>query len=462
MKTHESTRGQILIGATIIVLVLLIVVPLMVQWGQQEAKLSVKEHQTTTSFNLAEGAVDRGLFKLKSGTSTWRNAADGVVIPGYNFDTIYTDVPGGSYRLRFTAGPDTEEVTVFAEARDDRTLQTRAIQAVYTSNSLPGPVLGGGIVEYAGSFEAHWGPMMAQNDIRISGNAKTEYFPRKFSKTVVTGVSGYQRDTNGLAAPNTDNVEWWSDYPVPDLPVLDFTTMRSSAAANGTLNYYTTGGSSGSGKCIGWSGKDRCRTGTSSWSNHQNKHHFFNSHNHAKSKQNLIWYWDDDVIFTGTTGGTGCNRLGLYGVIVSRGNMTINAGDCYAYTGPVPRFAWREYTKLTNSTGDTNALNQYPADNGYRSNRLTFNRGGETWSGGPPAMNTDVGLRGFIYTGGDFTINSVSDMAGTIWVAGDIVNNDTSERVLVFYEGSNPVVPVLNVVVTRVAWEEVSPSTVTW
>jgi hypothetical protein len=130
--------------------------------------------------------------------------------------------------------------------------------------------------------------------------------------------------------------------------------------------------------------------------------------------------------------------------------MTVDSGDCYAYVGPVPANAWREYAKLTTAANDTAAVNEYPADNGFQTNRLTFNHGGETWTGGPPSGNTDVGFRGFVYIGGDLTLNSLSDVSGTMWVVGNTINNDVSgERVNVFYEGNNPNIPLLNVVLAR-------------
>jgi hypothetical protein len=170
-----------------------------------------------------------------------------------------------------------------------------------------------------------------------------------------------------------------------------------------------------------------------------------------------------DVTFSGDAGGGGgCHRLGLYGTVIVRGNMIMDAGDCLRYEGPVPPNAWKEYTKLKSAQFDTAALDEYPADNGLKTVRSTFLHGTETWTGGPPAANTDVGIRGFAYIGKNLTINSVSDIAGTIWTVGDIDNNTTGERVLVFYEGDNPNIPVLNVVLVRQSWDEVPPSAVPW
>lgn len=465
IRPIAGRSGQVLAGALMLLLVLLIVVPAVVNWVQQESRASVKDSRTTTAFNLAEAAVERGVWKLKSSTTSWSNAKNGVAIAGYDFDSTYADVPGGTYRVRFATGPSSNQVTVYGEGRDVNRGETRAIRGVYENSSLPGPLLTSGIMQYSGAFECHWGPAMAQGNITISGNAGTEYFPRKFSKGVVTATSGQNRDTNGLNPPNTDNIEWWSDYDVPDLPLLDFTTLRASAAANGTLNYYN--GSTSSHTMTPYPGgtPTACRNaGTSS--NHPNPHnlHFLDSNSHNLSKRNLIWYWDGDLAFTGNQN-TGCHRNGLWGTVIVRGNLTIETGDCYAFTGPVPANAWMEYGKINAGGGDTAATNQFPADNGFQQVRNTFIHGSQTWSGGPPSGNTDVGMRGFVYVGGNLRIvsNAQSDYQGVIWVNGDIVNENTGERSLVFYDetvGSS--LPVLNVVLVRRDWRETSASTIAW
>jgi hypothetical protein len=213
-----TDRGQVLVGVTLLVLILMILLPLMVQWGSQESKHAVKEQQTTTTFNIAEGAVDRGLWKLKSATSTWASAVAGTVIPGYDLDVVYTDIIGAVYRLKFSTGPSVHQVTVLAEGKDLNSGQTRALRVVYENRSIPGPILSGGMVDYADTFDAQWGPIMAHGNIQISGTAANRFFPRKFSKQVVTGTSSRPRDISGLNPPNTDNIEWWSDYPVPIFP----------------------------------------------------------------------------------------------------------------------------------------------------------------------------------------------------------------------------------------------------
>jgi hypothetical protein len=102
---RHRLSGQILVGATLLILMLLILIPLLIQWSQDESRWAVKDQQTTTTFNLAEGAVDRGMWKLKSATSTWAAAAAGTVIAGYNLDVVYQDIVGALYPTPVFFGP---------------------------------------------------------------------------------------------------------------------------------------------------------------------------------------------------------------------------------------------------------------------------------------------------------------------------------------------------------------------
>src|ERR1019366_1333872 len=101
---RQSEQGQILPIVIACLLMLTIVLFGLVNWIQNDTKLSVKEQKSTTAINFAEAGVDRGSWKLQSSTSTWVTAAAGTIIPGYIFDTTFTDIPGGAYRIKFTPG----------------------------------------------------------------------------------------------------------------------------------------------------------------------------------------------------------------------------------------------------------------------------------------------------------------------------------------------------------------------
>jgi len=454
---YKNNKGQLLVAVLLAVAILGIFLPAVVLWVRQEAQWSVKEQQSTIAFNLADAGIERGMWKLKSSTYTWTMASEGGVITGYNFDTVYTDIPGGKYRIKFSSGPLVRSVTILSEGKDDKTGQVRAIRAVYQNQNIPGAVISKGVITWANAFSAHWGPIMSHNNINITdANAAQDYFPRKFSKQVVyCNQKGYERDSNGLNPPNTDGIEWWSDYPVPDLPELDFAALRSSAQATGTLNVYgckKTGAS--------WDKRSSCSTSG------DHSKHFGNTYNYPNARKQYVFYWDDDVILAG---GTGSYGSGIWGTIIARKNLTLDTGDNYSYTGPVPAEAWREYTIIqktgSNTYYDTSAKNEYPADDGYQKNRTTFNFGGETWTRGqnpPPSYNTDVGIRGFVYVGGDLTINGPLDINGAVWVEGNVSKAVGSERCIIFFDDNLSNIPTLNVVLVRKSWDEVKPSSTPW
>ncbi|MFC1501569.1 hypothetical protein ACFL58_03885 [Elusimicrobiota bacterium] len=449
----QREKGQILPMVLIVLAVLTIMVPAMVLWVQSESRATVKSRKMTTAFNLAEAAVDRGLWELKKSTTTWNTVYSGTPITGYNFDVSYDDIAGGTYRIRY-GNLTGNQVEIIGEGRDSTTDEVRAIRAVYRNMSVPGVIISGGMVNIANAFEAHWGPIMAHDNINITdASAAQNYFPRKYSRQVVTCNSkGYQRDGNGLDPPNTDGIEWWSGYDVPDLPMLDFATLRSSAAATNTLNVYGC-----TNKASPWG----CTWSTIKCNSYGNNHaeHFLNTWNHPSSQKNYVWYWDGDVELVGPGGSGGS---GIYGNVIVRGDLTLNSGDNLSVPNyPVPGSAWQEYAKITKTVGDTATKNQYPADDGYQTIRPTFNLGSESWSTGPSNANTDVGIRGFIYVGGDLDINSMMDIAGAVWVVGNISKNVGSDICYLFFdEGIN--LPTLNVVCVRQSWDEVTPSSTPW
>jgi len=471
MKQNES--GQMLAIALGIVLLLLIIVPNLVKMVQTESRQTDKQRKSTIAFNIAETAVERGMWKLKESTGAWDNAYRGNAIPGYNFDVTHTDVDGGSYRIRITSGPNLREVTIVGEGKDQTSQEVRAIRAVFRNTAVPGAMISRGVITWANAFSAHWGAIMAHGNINITdANAAMDYFPRKYSRQVVAapGFGQYARDVNGIDPPNTDGVEWWSDYPVPDLPVLDFAALRSSAAATNTLNIYGCSKMSSNPNPPGhpwrwWVGSGynySCNLGGGSGS-HTGQRHFQNPWRHPWHASSFTWYWDNDVIFTGGTGARGC---GIIGNIIIRGNFTNYCGDNLYWNEiglencRVPSEAWREYAKITKTTGDTAAINEYPADNGYQTCRPTFRFGAETWTGGqnpPPAGNTDVGIKGFLYVGGNYNIEGPMDIYGAVWVVGNVSKAVGAERTIIFYD-ENLDLPTLNVVLLRRSWQEIPPS----
>jgi len=219
----------------IILLFLLIVVPVLVKWTQQDSKASVKDQKTSAAFSLAEAAVDRGNWKVKSSTATFAQVMAGSILAGYNFDVTYADIPGGSYRIKVASGPDIGQVTIYGEGRSAGNNETRAIKAVYTNTSVPGAILAGANLKTDKDSVVHWGPVMAKGDITVATqSAVNTHFPRKLAMGVVKPFDT-TTDPPNFSIPR-EKSEWESNYPVPDMPVFDFEAIRASAAATGTLN----------------------------------------------------------------------------------------------------------------------------------------------------------------------------------------------------------------------------------
>jgi Tfp pilus assembly protein PilX len=427
-------RGQVLAGVVLLLALLLIIVPAAVKWMQQDTKMSVKNSQSSTAFNLAEAAIDRGMWKLKSSTATWDDAATGIAPAGYNFDVTYNDVPGGTYRVKlssYTGG----YVEIWGEGRDGLRKETRSIKAVYANLSVPGAIMAGGALSEAGLAIVHWGPILAWNTITISGTGLNHHYPRKLSKqTVVSSPSG-SYDTNGLTPPNTDNLEWWSDYDVPDLPLLDFNTLRSSAIATNTLNCYGNYDSN--------THQVPCNV---SKSNDNVK----NIYKDNRNALNYVWYWDNSVNMITT---------GIKGTTIVRGNLYTSSDDMYNDPGnadvnlKMPSNAWIEYQKV-----DTSAKNNYPGDIGLQSSNNYYRLGSCSSSCEGSLSGGDLGFYGFVYVGGDVNFQGDADIYGAVWVVGSW---SAAGNNLVFYD-STLTLPKLNVVLVRQSWQETSPSGTAW
>lgn len=434
MRTKPTTggRGQVLVGVILVMMALLIMVPALVQWMQQESRTSVKDQRTGTAFNLAQGAVERGMWKLKSSTTTWNTIMNATAIAGYNFDVTYGDLPGGTYRIGFSTGVVNgfAVAIVWGEGRDSDRKETRSIQAAYANTTIAGAIIANSNVLMDGNSAVNWGPVMAMGDINLSGTAATQYRPRKLSKQSVIGTGGQPRDINGITPPNTDNLEWWSDYDVPELPLFDFTTMRSSAIASNTLNC--------NGAWVNATKQVPCNTGCVSCN-------ISGMYKDNRNALNLIWYWDNNVIISDS---------GIKGTTIVRGDLTLKGADVGNASMPmnIPVNAWMEYQKL-----DTTAANQYPGDTGYRSTAGNYVLGSAS---SLEQSVGDVAFNGFVYVGHDIHMlaGSQGDVYGAIWVAGAWDSHSNNE---IFFN-DKLTVPALNVVLTRQSWKEVTPNTAAW
>ncbi len=526
-----NKKGQVLPIVIAIALFIIVMVPVIVDWVRHQTRIAKKQEGRSIATNLAEAGINRGVWKLKSSTATWSLAVNGKPIAGYNFDVNYDDISGGIYRIKFSTTSEKNCVEILAEGKDLTTGEVRAIKAVYKNMTIPGSIISKGHIYLGNAFECHWGPVIAHGDIKITDAViAKKYYPRKFARGVVSSVPSYPRDTNGLNPPNTDNLEWWSDYPVPDLPILDFNALRSSAAVacsvylvyssqdsnywyncywklgeptsppsnwvgtgikdkNGnpmissatinTLNFYACSEMQSYKGPKYWMRYDiiskstkkvqqetrLSRCNLTPGQNHDGKPHLQNPWRHPAKLAGRVWYYDGDLIMTGSTGANGC---GIIGQLIVRGNFTNYTGDNLAYTGnpetgltleqcKVPTEAYLEYQKIDNTS-----INQYPADDGYKRVRKYFRFGQETWSDGPYTANTDVGLAGFLYVGGNYDMEGPMDIYGAVWVVGNVSRGTGVSEFSILYFDENLNLPSLNVVLVRKSWQTVPPTNIPW
>ncbi|MBI4669033.1 MAG: hypothetical protein HY747_07580 [Elusimicrobia bacterium] len=440
----KKDKGVALVTVLMTMMLMLLVIPAIIDWLITDTRLAIKIQKSTLAYNLAEGAVDRGIWKLKASTATWSDAYKGIAISNYNFDKTFDDITGGYYRIKFASGPSDNQVTITGEGKDLASKETRSIVCVVENITIPGALFSAAGINVGNHFAIDWGPIVAQNDIALTdAQAAKKYFPRKLSRQVVTGQGVYVRDTNGLDSPNTDNLEWWSDYDVPDMPSLDFTSLRSSADANGTLNICDAP--------VKGQSATECR--------------FENSYNHVKSQNNLIWYWDNPIGDDTTVNLEG--SVGIWGTVIVRGNMEWSGSDSMSYVATVPSNAWKEYQKC-----DTSAINEYPADSGLNSNRTTFNLSTETWTWGngkcyesnsdvPASGGCDVSFRGFIYVGSNLDIAGGQDVHGALWVVGTVSAGGGGIS-HIFFDHQIKDIPTLNIVLEQKSWKEQIPNTQAW
>jgi hypothetical protein len=218
-----NSRGNVLIIAIAILLVLSIMIPAMIKYIQNESKWTMKEQQTTRAFQLAEGGVERGFQQVILSTTVWGQIQAGTVPTGLHFDQLYTDIAGGTYALNISSGPGTQQVTITGVGRDASTKEVRAVSANYGNTASNAAIFAMGGLTLTGNPVVEWGPVLSPATITTD-----KAHPRFYSAGDVT------LDPNGPTPPNSDNVQWWSyDAALPPPPQVDLQAYLSSATAQG-------------------------------------------------------------------------------------------------------------------------------------------------------------------------------------------------------------------------------------
>lgn len=407
----KRRKGQLLVGAILLMAVLAIILPIMVMYVQNEAKWSVKQGQNTNAFQLAEGALDRGYQKVMESTQTWRAVLAGQVLPGMNFDISYTDLSGGTYAVSVTSGPGEQEVTIIGVGRDKMNKEVRALKGVYVNSMMDDVSIAAakGVTMNGNNIEVEWGAVSSPQAINILTKTHPSYW----------SAAGIDLDTNGTAHPNDDaNNWWWHSYytELPPMPSVDFAAYKSSAIDSGNdpcgNAYYQPG----------------------NWSTNCN------------SSTGKTYYIEGN--WTGF-------KSAIVGNIIVMGNFTFSNGaqpTLGSYTATVPPTAWKQYCNdwaYYRTEYDPALPIATPAcfgdiDNGYRPTGLT--------------KSINPAIHGFMYVGGNLTLpngGGSSDLLhGAIIVNGNADINSNS-HCKVYYDASVASnILTTNIYLVRQSWQD--------
>lgn len=463
-------RGQMAITLVLGVLMLLmIIIPVLDRYVSNEAKWGVKERKSSLAFHLAEAGADRGYWKLKENSDNWDTVAGGGSIAGYNDDVDYTDIEGGSYRVRMEQGDTATKVDIIATGKDYTSNEYRAIKVVYSKEGITA-ALQAGSVSASGNVAVHWGPMMSVTAMVLKGSSN-ELYPRKYARGSITAVGGYADRDSDPDSPNKgpytgSKEEWWSynEPPgVPDVLTPDTSYYMSLAKSQtctpaGTQGCYYEGN-----QTINSLVDTNCTDG-----------------GNPKTR-----YFTGDL----TLGG---NKY-FCGVLIVMGDLTITGGAANAGKIAVtpPDTAWKEYqcnvpthdgetggppgeedmrtwtyeaggthpSSCSGPHGDTAAVDEYPGDAGYHAvSEYNFYTGrtasGHCGLGNSPSFGkAALCYKGYIYTAGDLDNGGGCRFFGSVNAAGPGGLTGGGD---IFYDSSLNIT-FLNDNITRESWYEVSP-----
>lgn len=216
MPRARRADGQFIVGGVVFLGALLVVVQAMVWFARQEAVWTSKERKSTSAFYLAEAGYDRAVWKLKERAGNFDDLLAGGSLAGYAWDTEYSDVPGGAYKVWIGSGPGDQQLTVFAAGKDQASGEFRAIEAVLDRRFIVAPLISPAI-SVTGAATIHWGSVLSIGAMDLSGGAN-QLYPRKLSRGAITASGAYGNRDSNPTAPNTDGLEWWSYNQPPGVP----------------------------------------------------------------------------------------------------------------------------------------------------------------------------------------------------------------------------------------------------
>lgn len=410
----NSKRGQVLLGAMVLLLALAVFVPILVQFVQTESRHMVKGEKNTQAFQLAEAAIERGYQNLILSTTTWAMASSGTVVTGFDFDQTYISPSGGEYQIGYSTGAGSS-VYVTGVGRDRDRKEIRAIKAQYVGNGdLGNSIYSGGQVSVHGSANIEWGPVFSRTDI-TTGGAK---WPRFYSTGKIDPL-----DTNP-SVPNSDNLQYWAYYSnMPNFPTIDLNYYKTKAQtldSGGTPpaacggNYYKVGN-------ITFQGCDGGGAG-----------------------QSGTWYMTGNGTLKAGGGGNY-----LIGEVIILGNLEMNGngGSFKSLTVSIPPEAWQEYCE---SSGV--AWTHYQTMDGSAPASCAAATAGSYEATGTYTI-TNVLVNGLMYQGGNYQATG-SGNASFYGVVYCIAQPSLGANMTLWYQPNLSMVTTSSLV-QRVSWQDV-------
>jgi hypothetical protein len=398
----RGSKGQLLVGAIVFLLVLSVIVESMVWYSKLEIRETTHVQHSDSAYRLAESGIERAFLDLEQSNNDYENIVAGNPLTGYKFDQAYTDVKNGKYAVQVTSGPSLHEIQIASIGRDDRTGETRGVLATYDTG------LGGqfamranGISITGNNIQVEWGPVMSQNPINSSGRLSPFYW----------SASAIDLDGNGPTPPNNDqySCQWKSwDPNLPPSPAVNLGFYKSSATATGT--YFNT---------------NQTFSGLLDTSGH-------------------TYYIDGDLTLQPP-------NVYIVGNVIVTGNLFIPNGNWGNGTEaiPVPQNAWQQYCAnwtYYKTTYDPSAPVMWPGST-------------STYVSNPSLTFTDhkVGLHGFLYVGGNLSMGGgggSSSIVGSVLVNGAaMIPSNSNVRIFYSPDVSSKIV-YAHTTLSRTSWME--------
>jgi len=375
--TTNSYGSFLVLAMGLVLIVSILILPLMTMFSQK-TKANTQYNIEKRSYEIAKAGLGRGLWYLIQDKERLEAIKQGQKLDGYQndvahgqklqvsgYDFTHENTRYERYYLDISSGPLSNQITIVSEGTDHESKSTVRLTAVYediTQNTAvfieSDPIVVDWGTPYtavmtgaAAGPQVHWGPIHCLRGIQVDVN--NPLYPRKFAKTRVAG-----RDNGNDQYANTDLKEYWAHYDqFQDLPKFSLEVMRQQADDN--TDYF---------------GDDTLIEVSTTITN-------------LVLNQDTTWYFEGDVVITGTTF--------LRGIVVVIGDLIIGnnafGGNTAAQMAgtSIPLEAKDEYVKYLEVNG------HYPNESGFFPD---------------PSVTTydfpakSVGMKASIYVGGDLTV----------------------------------------------------------